>query len=53
MQLAVNGRDLLALGYQGAEVGWMLRRLLEQVVDGELDNDRAALLAAVRRNSGK
>lgn len=52
-QLAVNGRDLLALGYQGAEVGWMLRRLLEQVVDGELDNDRAALLAAVRRNSGK
>ncbi len=52
-QLAVNGRDLLALGYQGTEVGRMLRWLLEQVVDGDLDNDRAALLDAARRNSGK
>ncbi len=45
-QLAVSGRDLLALGLSGPALGEMLDRLLNQVVDGELPNDRAALLAA-------
>ncbi len=43
-QLAVNGRDLLALGLSGPAVGAALEALLEQVLDGELPNERGALL---------
>lgn len=48
-QLAVNGRDMTALGYRGPEVGRMLKQLLRAVVDGRLDNDRQTLLRAARR----
>ena len=44
--LAVNGRDMLALGLHGPAVGQMLNRLLEQVLDGTLPNDRDALCRA-------
>lgn len=47
-QLAVNGRDLLALGYQGKQVGQMLDALLLQVVRGQASNDRDALLSIAR-----
>ena len=43
-QLAVNGRDLMALGYAGVEVGLGLSTLLEQVIDGALPNTREALV---------
>ena len=43
-QLAVNGRDLLALGLSGPAVGAALEELLEQVMDGTLPNEREALL---------
>jgi tRNA nucleotidyltransferase (CCA-adding enzyme) len=49
--LAVNGNDVTALGFSGRTVGDILRRLLEQVVDGELPNDRALLLEAAANNS--
>lgn len=42
--LAVNGKDLTAMGYQGKAVGDILEALLEKVVDGELPNDRQRLL---------
>lgn len=42
--LAVRGSDLLTLGLSGPAVGAMLNRLLDQVVDGELPNERDALL---------
>ena len=43
--LAVNGRDIIALGTApGPEVGQALNGLLEQVVNGELPNEREALL---------
>lgn len=45
--LAINGKDLTDLGYQGKEVGQILEYLLEQVVDGEVRNEREALLKAV------
>ena len=45
--LAVNGRDMLALGLRGPAVGQMLDFLLEQVLDGALPNERDALLRAV------
>lgn len=50
--LAVNGRDLMALGVPpGPEIGCLLQSLLDAVVDGTLPNDRNALLeraAAIR-----
>lgn len=48
-QLAVNGRDLAALGLAGPEIGRTLQSLLEQVVDGETPNRREELLAVVRQ----
>ena len=44
--LAVNGNDLLALGFpRGPELGKALNALLEKVLSGELPNEREALLA--------
>jgi tRNA nucleotidyltransferase (CCA-adding enzyme) len=42
--LAVNGKDLTDMGLRGPAVGEILQALLEQVVDGELPNDRSDLL---------
>lgn len=44
-QLAVNGRDLMALGLKGPEVGQMLQELLDLVVDERLPNEKKMLLA--------
>ena len=44
--LAINGNDLIELGFQGKEIGNCLNRLLEQVIDEQLPNDRDALLKA-------
>ena len=47
--LAINGHDLMALGLSGSAIGQCLNDLLTQVLDEELPNENAALLAAVRR----
>lgn len=48
--LAVKGDDLLALGIPaGPEVGTLLHELLEKVIDGELPNDKAALLTYLQK----
>ena len=44
--LAINGRDLMALGFSGKAIGNCLNSLLEQVVEDQLPNDRTALLQA-------
>lgn len=46
--LAVNGNDIMALGAEGRQVGECLRTLLDLVIDGELPNEREALLARAR-----
>ena len=48
-QLAVNGHDLLTLGYRGKEIGQTLEQLLQAVVEERLPNDRDALLAALKK----
>lgn len=48
-QMAVNGKDLTELGLSGPAVGRALNVLLERVVNGELPNEREALLAAARK----
>ena len=52
--LAVNGRDLIALGYPaGPALGTVLRELLDGVLDERLGNDRDALLAWAEQNLRK
>ena len=46
--LAVNGRDLTALGYKGPAVGKALNELLAVVMDGSLPNEREALLDSLK-----
>lgn len=44
--LAVKGSDLIALGYEkGAVLGKCLQRLLDEVIDEKLPNDRDVLLS--------
>lgn len=46
-QLAVDGNDLLAAGFApGPQLGEMLQRLLDMVVDQQIPNEKAALLQA-------
>ena len=47
-QLAVNGRDMEALGLTGPRIGETLEALLLSVVREETPNDREALLSAAR-----
>ena len=49
-QLAVGGRNMQQLGLRGKEVGAMLNRLLDQVVEGTLPNDADALLKWAEQN---
>ena len=48
--LAVNGNDLMALGYRGKAIGTCLNALLEQVVDERMPNEKKALLAFAAEN---
>ena len=51
--LAVNGKDVIAAGaVPGPAVGRVLNRLLEQVLNGELPNQRKVLLAQIDKLSG-
>jgi len=52
-QLAVNGRDMAALGYRGTEIGTALTALLDSVIIGQTPNDRNILLERAERMLGK
>lgn len=43
--LAIDGHDLIALGYSGKAIGTCLSHLLEQVLDERLPNEKDSLLA--------
>lgn len=47
--LAVDGRDLIALGYAGRQIGETLQTLLSAVLDERVENEREALLALAER----
>ena len=49
--LAVNGHDLMALGLRGQAIGRTLDALLERVAEGELPNEKAALLMWVKEEN--
>ena len=49
-QLAVGGRDLMALGMKpGVEIGRMLSELLEYVIDHPEENDKKKLCEYVNK----
>jgi len=47
--LAVNGHDLMALGYTGPAIGQTLQYLLDQVLDEQVPNEKDALLSLLQR----
>ena len=47
--LALTGRDLASLGYQGREIGARLEELLEAVLDERVKNEKEALLGYLKR----
>ena len=49
--LAVNGHDLMQLGFTGKAIGETLNALLEQVMDEKLPNEKEALLQFAAENS--
>lgn len=46
-KLAVNGNDIVALGYKDRIVGKILNDLLEQVIEEKLENDKIKLIEFV------
>lgn len=48
-QLAVDGNDMLALGLRGREIGQALELLLSAVMDGDLPNEKEALMDEAKR----
>ena len=48
-QLAVNGSDLLELGFHGPALGLALYTLLDHVIDFPVDNERSLLLDLARK----
>ena len=48
--LAVNGGDLIAAGVpEGVQIGIILNRLLNLVIDGEAENDKAVLIGKAEK----
>ncbi len=50
--LAVNGHDLMALGFDGCAIGDCLNQLLTQVVEETIPNEKTALLQAASQIKG-
>ena len=46
--LAINGHDLMALGYTGRAIGACLNQLLDLVLDEKIPNEKNALLGAAK-----
>ena len=49
--LALNGHDLMALGYRGKAIGETLNVLLNRVLEEEIPNEKAALTAALQEET--
>ena len=50
-KLAVNGNDLIALGFTGKEIGERLNLLLDAVIDGKCTNEKAVLIDYLNKNN--
>lgn len=50
--LAVNGHDLMALGYKGKAIGEELQTLLEAVMDEKVENEKTDLIEYLKIRNG-
>ncbi len=48
--LAVNGNDIISLGYKGKTVGDILQKLLEKVIDGYCSNNYSELIEEAKKD---
>lgn len=48
--LAVNGHDLMAIGYKGKAIGGALQTLLEAVMDEKVENEKTVLIEYLKEN---
>lgn len=48
-ELDINGNDLIALGYEGREIGASLHLLLEAVIGGKVENKKESLIKFLKR----
>ena len=48
-ELAISGRDIMALGARGAEIGEAMKKLLDAAIDSPELNEREALLALAKK----
>lgn len=48
--LAVNGDDLKRAGLKGKEIGRTLGRLLDEVIDGKIKNEKSELLLSAAKD---
>lgn len=46
--LAINGKDLIELGYKGEKIGGLLLEALINVINGRVENEREALLLWIK-----
>ena len=47
--MEINGRDLMKLGLaEGKQIGEVKKKLLEKIIDGEIDNDKNELIRAAK-----
>ena len=49
--LAVDGNDVLKKGFKGKEVGEVLKKLLVDVIAGNIENDREKLLNSIEKRA--
>ena len=49
-QLAVNGHDMMALGYSGQQIKTALNFALESVINNKIRNDKNAIIAYLKAN---
>ena len=47
--LAINGNDLIALGYKGKKIGEILEKTLTAIVDGKVENKKETLLKFIQK----
>lgn len=48
--LAINGHDLMALGYSGKQINTILNTLLNRVMKDQINNEKAALIRALKEH---
>lgn len=47
--LAIDGNDLIALGYKGKKIGETLQKLLTAVIDGKVENEKSELIKFIQK----